>query len=309
MALVPRQGEPRLLVSMSSRDMPAMRLMTWIGDVRTGWDWAGGFDTWLAALASDGAAALGTLGFDVISADLFATVEHSLGNRFRLADAQPFLPHERPLRPREMSLARDGAAAIKGAAAAMIGAWRQGQGNEAAVLAGERAARAMAAQDVRTLASLDGGRTLLPFANRLAARAQPFVAYLAVKSAEFWAEMFVTLPDRPSPLLARAEAALDAAIAALAPGAAAAPIFALAMKPLDPFALHPVLSGRIGRRIGFSLDEGGAIDASSQGRLAPGSVYALHAGAIDAVAGGAIASAMVAITTRGVEILSRSREV
>ena len=36
MALVPRRGEPRLLVSMSARDMPAMKLMTWIADVRTG---------------------------------------------------------------------------------------------------------------------------------------------------------------------------------------------------------------------------------------------------------------------------------
>ena len=33
MALIPREGEPRLLVSMSSRDVPAMKLMTWIPDV------------------------------------------------------------------------------------------------------------------------------------------------------------------------------------------------------------------------------------------------------------------------------------
>lgn len=309
MALVPRHGEPRLLVSMSARDMPAMKPMTWIADLRTGWDWAGGFDTWLAALAPEGAAPLGTLGFEVIAADLFAAVERSLGNRFRLDDAQPFLPRERPLRPREMALARDGAAAIKNAAAAMAGAWRQGQGNEAAVLAGERAARRRAAQDVRTLASRDGGRTLVPFQGHFDARSDPFLAYLAVKSAGLWADLFVTISDRPSSVLVRAEAALDAVLAAMAPGAATADVFAAARNALGPYALHPVLSGRVGRRIGFSLDEGGAIEASAEGRIAPGSLYALHVGAVDPAEGGAIASALLAITPRGAELLVRSREI
>ena len=50
MALMPREGEPRLLVSMSSRDVPAMKLMTWIADVHSGWQWEGAFDPWLARL-------------------------------------------------------------------------------------------------------------------------------------------------------------------------------------------------------------------------------------------------------------------
>src|SRR6476661_7124118 len=33
MALIPASGAPRLLASMSSRDIPAMRTMTWIPDV------------------------------------------------------------------------------------------------------------------------------------------------------------------------------------------------------------------------------------------------------------------------------------
>src|ERR1700722_2977169 len=60
MALVPRRGEPRLLISMSARDMPGMKLSTWIADVHTGWDWPGGFDAWLAGLADE--AKLGGLG-------------------------------------------------------------------------------------------------------------------------------------------------------------------------------------------------------------------------------------------------------
>ena len=213
------------------------------------------------------------------------------------------------MRPRELSLARDAATMVKRAAAATVRAWREGGGNEAALLAGERAARAMAAQDVRTLASLDGGRTLVPFAGRFAVRSEPLVAYIAVKAAGFWAELFVTASERPSVLLARAEAALDAAIALMVPGAEARSVFARARDELAPYELHPVLSARIGRRVGLSLDEGGAIDESSEGRIEPGSLYALHVGAADPAEGGAVASAMVAITKGGAEILCRSREV
>jgi Xaa-Pro aminopeptidase len=301
MALVPRRGEPRLLISMSARDMPAMKLSTWIADVRTGWDWPGGFEAWLAGLAKDEAVQLGALGFDAISGTLLGAVEHCLGNRFHWNDASAQVPRERPLRARELSLARDGVALVTLAAAAAARAWREGRGNEAALLAGERAARAGAAQDVRTLASLDGGRSLIPFQGRLDVRSDPFVAYIALKESGFWSELFLTLADRPIGVLAKAEAGLDAALALARPGADARSLHEAAMRALAPLSLHPVLSGRIGRRVGLSLDEGTGLE--------PGSLYALHVGAIDPVEGGAIASAMVAITADGTQILCRSREV
>lgn len=298
MALLPRRGEPRLLVSMSSRDMPAMKLMTWIADVRSGWDWTH-FDTWLAGAASGGAT-LGTLGFDRITGNLYRAVEKSLGNRVRLAAAEPFLPHERPLRPREMTLARDATSLLHRAAAAIELAWRQGAGNEAAVLAGERLARSQGAHDVRALASLDGGVTLVPFSGRLDARREPLVAHVAVKAAGLWAERFLTVGE--APLRAPARAALAAALAALQPRANADAVAAAAFAALRPHALHPVLGGRLGRRIGFSLDEGGALVPGANFPIAPGSLYALHTGATDAF-GGAILSAMVAVTERGAEPL------
>ncbi|HXQ52491.1 MAG TPA: M24 family metallopeptidase [Stellaceae bacterium] len=306
MALVPRHGEPRLLISMSSRDMPAMKPMTWIADVRTGWDWAGGFDQWLAGLADEGDVGLGTIGFDVISADLFRAVERSLGNRFHLDDATPLLPRERRLRPRELSLTRDAALAVEGAAAAILRTWRAGGGNEAAALAGEREARAKAAQDVRTLTSLDRGLSVSPFQGRLAERVDPLLAYVAVQDSGFWGELFVSASVRPNPLRERAEAGLAAALAAMVPGALARDIFARATGAMAPYPLHPVLSASIGRRIGVSLDEGGVLQSASDARLEPGSVYALHVGGIDPAQGGAIVSAMVALTPRGAEILCRS---
>ena len=60
MALIPREGEPRLLASMSSRDVPAMKLMTFIPDVLSGWNWDTAFDPWLAKLTGDDPMDIGT---------------------------------------------------------------------------------------------------------------------------------------------------------------------------------------------------------------------------------------------------------
>lgn len=89
LALLPRAGDARLLVSMSSRDMPAQRLMTWIPEVMTAWTWDKGFDQWLAALGADAAADIGTLRFDLMRPVLREQIEKSTGNRFRLIAADP----------------------------------------------------------------------------------------------------------------------------------------------------------------------------------------------------------------------------
>ena len=294
MALVPRRGEPRLLVSMSARDMPCDQA----DDVDRRRAHGMGLGRRVRQLARD-ARARGR-------GDRHHRLRFYRGRSLPLGRAQhrqPFPARRRRTVP--AARARCGRARcrsrarrprwLEAAVAAIAEAWQQGQGNEAAVLEGERAARAMAAQDVRTLASLDGGRTLAPFAGRFDVRSEPFLAYIAVKSAGFWAETFVG-GSHP-----RAEAALDAALAAMIPGAEARLVREAAMAALPPLSLHPVLSGRVGRRIGFSLDEGGTIDAAAPGRIEPGSVYALHVGA------DAIASAMVAITKNAAEILWRSR--
>ena len=101
MALLPREGEPRLLISMSSRDVPAMKLMTWIPDVVSGWTWESAFDPWLARLNADHPINIGTVGFDQMQPPLFRSLEKSLGNRFRLHAADADVAAVRSLRPRE----------------------------------------------------------------------------------------------------------------------------------------------------------------------------------------------------------------
>jgi Xaa-Pro aminopeptidase len=308
LALLPRQGDARLLVSMSSRDMPAQRLMTWIPDVLSAWTWESVFDPWLAGLGVD-PADIGTVRFDLMRPPLLGSLEKSLGNRFRLVGADTEVRALRTTRPRELSLIRDACAVVQAGAAAFAQAWRDGMGVEAAALAGERRARALAAQDVRTLVSFDGGRTLAPFRGAFAPKptGAALLGYIAVKHRGYWAESFVCA-DPPSQLLERAQSGLEAALRSVSPGITAADLHAKAMAPLGGAPLHPVLSGSIGRRIGFSSNEGGELRREARHVLQPGDVYALHVGTSDAKAG-AVASAMVAITAKACDVLMRSLNI
>jgi Xaa-Pro aminopeptidase len=314
LALLPRQGEARMLVSMSSRDMPAQRLMTWIPDVMSAWTWESAFDPWLAALGSDapkgiGPVNIGTVRFDLMRPAQMASLEKSLGNRFRLVGADAEV-RARTTRPHELSLIRDACAVVRAGATAFLQAWRDGRGVEAAALAGERSARALAAQDVRTLVSFDGGRTLEPFRGAFEPKASslPLLGYIAVKHRGYWAESFVSTAEPPGDIQHRAQAGLEAALRSAGPGIAAADLHAQATQALGTQPLHPVLGGSVGRRIGFSSNEGSELRRDARHVLQAGDVYALHVGSSDPHAGGAVASAMVAITPAGCEVLVQSPE-
>jgi Xaa-Pro aminopeptidase len=305
MGLFPREGEPRLLGSMSSRDVPAMKLMTWIPDVMSGWTWESAFDPWLARLAGPEPIGIGAFGLDLMRPALYRSLEKSLGNRVRLHSADAILARPPVLRPRERSQLREACAVARVAAEVFVRAWREGMGVEAAALEAELSARRMAAQDVRTLLSFDRGRTLSPFRGAFDAKSDVLSGYVAVKHMGYWAELFVHAGGPADDLAQRAAAALDAMLQAAKPGVIAGDLHAKALDVLAPHQMHPILSASVGRRIGFSPNEGGELRAGSRDALKPGEVYALHAGARDD-AGGAIASAMIAITANGAEVLLRA---
>jgi len=308
MALIPREGEPRLLISMSSRDVPAMKLMTWIADVVSGWNWESAFDPWLARIASEGPIDIGSIGFELMRPPLFASLRKSLGDRFRLHAADDAVAAMRTVRPRERSQISAASRLVQTAAASFIEPWRLGVGVETAALTAERTARMAGAQDVRTLMSFDGGRTLAPFRGAFAPQADrqtPLAGYVAVKHVGYWADVFVAgLRAMSSPHM-RAQAGLRALLDLVKPGVAACDLHGAATKELGAYALHPVLSGSVGRRIGLSLNEGGELRADSRHALAPGEIYSVHVGACDPHAG-ALTSAMIAVTATGSEIIHLS---
>jgi Xaa-Pro aminopeptidase len=316
MALLPESGDARLLCAMSTRDLPAMRGLTWIADVRSGMgpEWDKAFDPWferLSAPAGEGGEGtpqqLGTLGFDQMAPVLHDAVRRSLGERFVLqrADDLVLVPPQRK-RPRELTLLRASCALLHDAARVFVETWRESGAPETAALAAERAARSRAAQDVRTLVSLDGGRTLSPYRGRFEKTAGPLVGYLAVRLMGYWADLFVTVDDGRSAARPRAQAALDALIAAMRSGARAGDLHAKAIAALAPLPLHPALSGSVGHGIGLSLHEAPEFRAGADATLVEDGVYSLQVGVADGEAGNALLSAVVRNARNGAEVLLRS---
>ena len=196
---------------------------------------------------------------------------------------------------------------LEAAAKTFAESWRRNHEPETAALDAERVARSLAAQDVRTLVSLDGGRTLVPFQGRFEKCAGPLVGYLAVKTVGYWADMFVTVDDGTiTPAARHAEAALEAIVANMRPGARADALHAKAFGALAPYKLHPVLGGSIGHGIGLSLHEGAEFQASGDAALSEDGVYTLQVGAADANAGNVLISAIVRVAAKGAEVLVRS---
>jgi len=310
MALLPRTGEARLLCAMSTRDLPAMRTLTWIADVQSGMgpEWAKQFEPWFARFAGEQAVRLGTVGFDIIAPALRQAVERSLGRRFSLqrADDAVGIPSPRK-RPRELTMLRASCKLLEDAANTLVESWRNSHAPETAALEAERMARARAAQDVRTLISLDGGRTLVPFQGRFETCAGPLTAYIAVKLAGYWADMFVTVDDgAAAPATRQVQAALDAAIATVRPGVSRGEVHAKAEAALAPLKLHPALSGSVGHGIGLSLHEGPEFAAAEAATLEDSGIYTLQVGVADDKAGHALLSAMVRCTANGTDVLARS---
>jgi Xaa-Pro aminopeptidase len=313
MALLSRNGDARLLGAMSTRDLPAMRMLTWIADVKSGMgpEWVKSFDPWIEQLKGEGAITLGTLGFDIMASVLFQSVRRSIGNSFVLQRADDLVampPRHR--RPRELTMIRAACKVLEPAAKTFAESWRKSHAPETAALDAERAARSLAAQDVRTLVSLDGGRTLVPFQGRFEKKDGPLVGYLAVKVVGYWADMFITVNDGATAQVAqRVDAALDALVADVRPGARVADLHAKVADMLSPLQLHPALSGSVGHSIGLSLNEAPEFRAAGAGEVVEGGVYTLQVGVADAKAGNALASALVRATAKGAELLVRSPSI
>lgn len=302
MALFPRRGEPVLLCSMSSRDMPAMRTMTWIGQVNSGWEWKW-FDDWVAACrAADLPRDIGTIGFDLMAPSLYRKVEHSLGSDLRLIAVDDFVA-KGSKRPREITLLRTGCGIVEKAAASFARSWRETRDPERAALDAERCARMMAAQDVRSLVSFDDGRTLESYRGTFDHQTRSAVGYFAIKFAGYWSDAFVTV-GAPAALSGKVTAGLDALLHELRPGATAAALHRRVSDILGDVPLHAALSGSVGHAIGLSLHDGQEFRSGETAAVERGGVYALQVGLGSADAG-AFASAVVRIGDGGAEVLSR----
>ena len=208
-------------------------------------------------------------------------------------------------RPRELHALREACATLDAAAQALRAASHNRKSVTDCILLAEHAALQRGAQDVRSLFSLDGGRTLRPFDIPVAERRDPLQAYLAVRQSGYWADGFVRVAPAGDTLQETIGGILDAMIAAAKPGLSCRDLAKLIDAERGSFRLHPLADDVFGSSIGLALDEPPILARDGNARLEAGAVYSLRAGLLDETGAGAISSAIVAMTAGGSDVLWR----
>ena len=298
--LIPREGEAKLLVSGAPNMLLAARLLTWIEGVEPLRDAGKAIARLLSDRIDSGATTTGS-GAALIGGDYMRSAFHkpfieSFGSASFFLDATPLLRKlMRGKSPRELGFIREGCAILDTATKALAEAHRAGAGVTAAILEAERAANHMGAQDVRTLFSLDGGRTLVPFEKPIVSPVNPLQVYIAVRHFGYWAEGFISLAASQNPVALKAADALKTVIANTTAGATCRDLASLAAEKIRPYDSHEITAGNIGNGIGLSLEEDPKLAPNSEEALEVGGVYALRVAASYWQKHHALVSAMVAV--------------
>jgi Xaa-Pro aminopeptidase len=297
LALTPRSGAAALLVGGGANMLQAARPLTFIADLRPLRNVGEAVAQW--AREQGGAPVL--IGGASMPYALHREIADAFGGEIEDGTAG-LRARMRRKSARELALLREACATLAAALAAIEAAHASGTSATAAILAGERAANRRGAQDVRTLFSRDGGRTLRPFETTAEHVVDPLQVYVAVRQFGYWAEGFAVLATSPHASAQRAGDVLRAGIAGMQAGTRCADVARSIAQAVHPLHLHPVTAGVAGNAIGLALEEHPLIATACEAELEAGGVYSLRAGLSDG-RDHAIVSAMVAVHARGNEVL------
>src|SRR5216684_4425709 len=204
--LIPRECEPTLLVSGAPNMLPAAGRMTWIEKTQPLRDAGKTIVEWLnESCGSDvSRRRVALIGGEYMPSAIYRSLIEAFAPENPFVDATPLLKTlMRYKRPRELKLIREACLILSAATKALAEAKQSGAGLTEAILECEGAAHHAGAQDVRTLFSLDGGRTLRPFEAPINQAVDPLHAYIAVRHAGYWADGFVALADSQDPALTK----------------------------------------------------------------------------------------------------------
>ena len=190
-ALIPRNGAPRLMVGGGANMLPAAKPLTWVADLVSLRPTGKTIADWTAASGND------TGRFVCVACDSMPTRMHrefmtALDGKTVTDGTAAVETQMQRKSERELACVREACATLQTAVAAMKGAHRKGAGVTDAVLAGEHAAVQRGAQDVRTMFSADG-KTMRPFEVPVATKVDPLQVYIAVRQFGYWADGFVRL--------------------------------------------------------------------------------------------------------------------
>jgi len=296
LAFVPLAGVPTLLVGGGVNMIAAARPLTWVQDLRPLREAGKAAADWARALPQGSRVLL--IGGDAMPFAMRRALDAALSGVCAMEDGADAL-RAQMLRKgeREISAIRGSCTILAKAVAAFRRAHASGAGITDALLVAEHLAQQEGAQDVRSLFSQDGGRTLRPFDVPVRAQADPLQAYIAVRYAGYWVEGFVRAARKGDPLGDAAKALLRGMVAAANPGASCRALAEAAASNTP----HPLTASVIGNGIGLSLEEAPILSTARAATLMADAVYSLRGGVLEDE--GAIASAMVRVTDAGNEVL------
>jgi Xaa-Pro aminopeptidase len=300
-ALIPRRGEAQMLIGGGPNMLPAAKPLTFISALAPLRDAAKTTVEWARGLGGGG---LVILGGDAMPQRLRRALDQALGDGVRVANGDVGLQaRKRRKSEDEVRMVREACVTLDAAVAALRDAARSRKSVTDCILTAEHAALRRGAQDVRSLFSLDGGRTLRPFDIPIATKCDPLQAYIAVRRGGYWAEAFVQIATQIDALKAKTESVLRDMIAAAKPGTSAQQLRTIIETGRGALRVHPLADRSCGSSIGLSLDEAPLLTADSNVTLEQDGIYSLRAGFVDESGAGAIASAMVHITAGGPHVL------
>jgi len=302
LALIPRVGAPQLLVGGGANMLQAAKPLTFIENLRPLRDVGKTVAQWVREQSGGGRPVL--IGGAFMPHALRQELDRELAEAaIKVADkTADLLQMMRHKSTRELDNIRAACTTLGAAVTAMGGAQRSGSGATAAILAGEHAAHRRGAQDVRTLFSTDGGRTLRPFDTLIERAVDPLQVYVAVRQHGYWAEGFAVLAASPSPCVRGAGDVLQYAIETIRPGSRCGDLARLIAEAIGPLNPHPDTAQMQGNAIGQALTQHPLIAAASEDAIEADEVYSVRVGVSD---GGdqAIASAMIAVHAYGCKVL------
>jgi Xaa-Pro aminopeptidase len=307
LALIPRVGAPRLLVGGGVNMLPAAKPLTFIENLLPLRNVGATAAQWAREQSGGGRPVL--IGGALMPYPLRRQIDDAIAEGAGpIADKTSELwTLMRRKSARELAAIREACASLDATVPAMSNAQRSGSGATATILAGEHAAYRRGAQDVRTLFSLDGGRTLRPFETTVERAIDPLQVYVAVRQFGYWAEGFAVVTASPNRCVEGAGEVLRYAIEMIRAGRRRGDIARSITEAVHPLRPHPVTGRILGNSIGLALEEPPLIATDSEDPFEAGEVYSLRVGLSDEH-DHAIASAMIAVHEFGSSVLWSSPE-
>jgi Xaa-Pro aminopeptidase len=282
-ALVPRSGEPAILISVGQRDVPAAKTLTWIGDVRP----FSKLGRQVAALIAD--KGLANARFGLVGIGQSMSLADWTEIKAALPEAQWRSRTAAAMRLRQSKDRWEDAAMRRTARAVTAGLdavppiLRTGLTMRQIAAAVDRVLRRAAAEDVRVL--IAGGPqcavSMRPADDTVLQIGDPVMIYVAAEVQRYWAEgarTFVLGDGSPAlrALAGRACAALDAMREAARPGARMSDIRRRADMLLDDAERMSAAAYGYGHGIGLDAEEAPLAEAPDDETLVDGATLALR---------------------------------